>query len=104
MKKNKIPECPPDGLSTQVKVSRIIDGDTIEVELVRKFNIRMMNYSSPEMNTTEGKLAKEELANKLKVGDNIHIFIPAFKADRLIDNTTFNRVLAYVYKQDKTPL
>ena len=99
-----IPECPPEGLSTQVKVSRVIDGDTIEVTLERKFNVRLLNYSKKELGTAQGQIDKAELDAKLKAGDNIHIFIPAFKAERLIDNTTFNRVLAYVYTQNKEPL
>lgn len=102
--KNKIPECPAEGVTAQVKVSRVIDGDTIEVEIVRRFNVRLLNYSSPELKTPEGELAKAELAERLKPGDNVHIFIPAFKAERLVDNTTFNRVLAYVYNQNKEPV
>jgi hypothetical protein len=72
--------------------------------LERKFNVRLLNYSKKELDTAQGQIDKAELDAKIKTGDNINIFIPAFKAERLIDNTTFNRVLAYVYDKNKEAL
>jgi len=96
--------CPEEGLSTTVKLLKVIDGDTIKVEITRTFNVRLLNYSKPELATIEGQQAKASLEESIKPGDQLHIFIPAFKSETLIDNTTFNRVLAYVYDKDKMPL
>ena len=49
------------GIITEVDFVRAIDGDTIEVEITRRFSMRLRNIDCPERNTPEGQEAKAEV-------------------------------------------
>ena len=92
---------PELGVSTEAKVLRVIDGDTIEVEVSRKFNVRFRDVKKPELRTPEGKIAKADLANKLPVGAEVTLFIPTNNAHKLMDFNSFERIVADVYIGDE---
>lgn len=83
-------------------VKEIYDGDTIVVETVKQYRIRMLDCWCPEIRSKnveekkKGLQSKDFLANILKEGDEILIEIPTTK--RFEDSTSLGRVLAYVWK------
>ena len=91
------------GLLIPVYYSRTIDGDTIEVEVRRRLNIRLRNIDVEELSTEKGVEAKkyvEELFNL--IGDNhILIFIPTNCPEKLMDFNSFERIIADIYVNKK---
>ena len=98
------PQC---GLTTKAKITRIVDGDTLEIEVKRTFAVRLVHpnedaleFNTPEKNTTEGKLSKETL-EELAEGKDAIIFIPANDGYKLMDIQSFNRILGEVWVDGK---
>lgn len=99
---------PKEGWTSQVKLVRFIDGDTLEVELSRRFSIRILdpdNYNNnkwgaEEKNTVAGQRAIEELSKLISPGDTITVFIPSNNPISLMDIQTFNRLLGEVWFYD----
>lgn len=97
-------DLPKEGLTTKAKVVKVIDGDTIEVEVSRKFAIRLLDpnnhnnkkFGAAEIDTPEGVKAKEALSALVK-DDEVIIFIPAKNSLNLMDINSFNRLLAEVW-------
>lgn len=106
----KIPE---PGWVTEARVIRVLDGDTIEVEVARRFKVRLLDpanienklFGAPEIDTPEGVKAKNfltglltDLGNVLK---SVRIFIPARQGTNLMDVQTFDRLLGFVWCDGK---
>lgn len=96
------------GLSTEAKVLRVIDGDTIEVEVTRRFPIRIAHkndqglyYDAPNKATPAGKRTITEMEKY--VGQDILLFVPTH-GQGLIDFTSFNRVIGQLWKLDGTSI
>lgn len=91
---------PEDSLVT---VSRVIDGDTIVVEMHgAKWRIRMIGINTPEsaspdefQNTEEGKIASEYTKNALPEGTKVFLEF----GDKWYDQ--YGRLLAYVWLDEK---
>lgn len=81
------------GIITEVDFVRAIDGDTIEVEITRRFSIRLRNIDCPERNTPEGQEAKAEVQKLLEESDRILAFIPSNDPVKLMDINSFNRII-----------
>lgn len=91
---------PPLGLTARAIVTRIIDGDTLDVELRWPVRIRMLNCYAPEIHGEEkpkGEKAKRALERMAPPGTQVHINIPTEKADSLGDILTLDRVLGLVW-------
>ncbi len=82
-------------------VSRIIDGDTIEVNpfdlgdhTYRTRRIRIIEYNAPELFSGDdreaGALARDALADILPIGSKVYI-------ETKLDRTSFDRLLGIVY-------
>jgi len=81
-------------------MTRIIDGDTIEVLLdlgdrtYRTRRIRILGFNSPELfsgdDRAAGELARDALADLLPVGSTVYI-------ETKLDRTSFDRLLGIVY-------
>ena len=81
-------------------VTRIIDGDSIEVQLslgdrtYRTRRIRIIEYNAPELfsgdDRASGELARDALADLLPVGSRVYI-------ETKLDRTSFDRLLGIVY-------
>ena len=99
---------PRPGFCGQVKIKKVVDGDTLTVELTRRFNVRLIHenhdgkyFNSPEKNTIEGQKAKafvETLVNDFP--DEISLFIPAGEDQKLMDINSFNRILSEIWIND----
>ena len=97
------------------KIVRVIDGDTLEIELTRKFNVRLVHeneegkqFNSPELSTPEGKKVKKFVEEIISGRDNTTeypkptytLFIPAGNDINLMDINSFNRILGEIWIDD----
>lgn len=95
---------PPLGWTTDCKLVRVIDGDTIVVTIERELTVRMLSskgrYNTPEMSTGElGAKYKQILIRFLESApmDSLVLYIPASEDDQIKDVFTFGRVLGHVF-------
>jgi endonuclease YncB( thermonuclease family) len=104
---------PPKGITTDCKVVRVIDGDTVDVEITRTIRVRLLDCWAPETRTKDpeekakGYESKKYLHNLLKQvfyndlaarkQKKITLFIPADEQGELKDNFTFSRVLGRLF-------
>lgn len=77
-------------------VKRVIDGDTVEVEISRRFNVRLRNVLVAEKNTAKGQAAKDFLTNEI-AGGEVVVFIPSNDPHKLMDINSFNRLVGDVW-------
>ena len=84
-------------------VTKVIDGDTIEIRFERTMRIRLLDCWSPETRTKDlvekakGIKAKKHL-QKLIDGQEVEITIPIDSDGKFGDSMSFGRVLAYVQR------
>lgn len=102
---------PERGLVTDAKVIRVIDGDTVEVEITRRFPVRLIHgdgkqqFNAPEKREPGGIAAKVFLRHLLLSPDlhgiptsrDVTLFIPAQKDTTLTDINSFNRLLGKLW-------
>lgn len=110
-------EAPDPAWTTEAKVVSIYDGDTLTVEIARRFEVRIIDCWAPEL---DGKTPRErELARKSRdnlqgmvnaAGDKITVSVPAVirKSDGFYDpgsSTTLTRIAGKVWMAgDKWPV
>ena len=105
---------PEHGWSTKVSIVRVLDGDTVEVEIRRRFLVRLQHpndegliYDTPEKDTPEG-LAMTNLVRKACHGskwnaycgdysDDATLYVAAGQDINLLDQTTFKRVIGALW-------
>ena len=78
------------------EVKRVIDGDTVGVEISRRFNIRIRDLLVAEKDTAKGKAAKDFLAKEI-AGEEVVVFIPSNDPHKLMDINSFNRLVGDVW-------
>jgi len=91
---SSLPETLPPSLTTQANVVRVIDGDTIEVDIAGKlYQVRYLGIDSPEPDKTYGKeaLAKNK---ELVEGKAVHLEKDISETDK------YGRLLRYIYVGD----
>ena len=104
---------PPRGITTDVKVARIIDGDTVDVEITRTVRVRLIDCWAPETRTKDpvekvkgyesrkhlNSLLRQVFYNDLaaRKQKQVTLFIPADEQGELKDNFTFSRVLGRLF-------
>lgn len=96
---------PQRGLTTEALITRVIDGDTVEVQpLLPVTRIRLLDCWAPETRTkdldqkTRGIDAKNHLRHLLMDGQRVLIEIPGNQ--NLDETLTFGRVLGRVWIHD----
>jgi len=89
---------PEEGIAIQARVSRIIDGDTIEVSVEMPFRIRLLGVDVEEHNTTLGKEAIKFISQYL--GKEVMVYVPINTAN-LLDATQLGRVLGQIWIDGK---
>lgn len=92
---------PPLGVTSRAYVTRILDGDTVEVELRLPLRVRLLDCWAPELRTPKGPPAKVALEKLLPVGSKVVLHVPTKKARNLADVLTFGRVLGHIYRKGK---
>ena len=104
---------PPKGITTAVKVVRVIDGDTVDVEIKRTIRVRLLDCYAPETRTRDpeekikGYESKKHLHDMLtqvfyndfaaRKKKQVTLYIPADEQGELKDNFTFSRVLGRLF-------
>lgn len=102
------PSRPQPGYTADCTIYRVIDGDTVELEIKHRIRVRLLNCWAPESRTTDqeekvrGLAAKQHLIDLAKVGAEGTVSIPA--GYDLSQVQTLNRLLGYVWikGQDKS--
>ena len=88
------------GWKTHCHVKRVIDGDTVEVEIVRRFNVRL-THPDGRFHVDDGTEKDRDAARLLQhltmVANGVHLFIPANSPEKLMDINSFNRVLGELF-------
>jgi len=85
------------GLMIPVQFLRAVDGDTVEVEIRRKFKVRLRDIDIVEKKEPLGREATEFVTFILGFGGDVMVFIPTNSPEKLMDITSFERVLGDVY-------
>ena len=98
-----VQNAPRPGFTTTAVVTKVHDGDTWEVELRRRFYVRIMHpnskleFNTPEQFTKEGQKVTKKI-QELFEGKEVLIFIPAGRSElNLLDITSFSRLLGEIY-------
>lgn len=86
---------PPFGLTVPCKVTYVVDGDTIEVEVTTKLRVRLIDCWAPELGTQEGKNARVFM-DRMAIGKEGTLFVPRGRR-QAGDVTTLSRVLGHVW-------
>lgn len=102
---------PEPGLITDAIVTRVLDGDTIEVETRRTWRLRFLDCWAPETHETQhpnekaiGLKAKQLLVEFLPVGTPVRVRIAGDGDADLADSTTMGRLLAQVWDKESGEL
>lgn len=82
-------------LTLPVKVERVIDGDTLEVTLVIKSHVRLLDCWAPESHDPGGPEATASL-RELALHQDAMLTVPIKPGKGLSELFTFGRVLGYV--------
>ena len=104
---------PPKGITTDVKVVRVIDGDTVDVSITRTIRVRLLDCYAPETRTKDSKEKVRGYESKKYLYDmltqvfyndraarkqkQVTLFMPADDKGELKDNFTFSRVLGRLF-------
>ncbi len=95
---------PDNGITTEVYLISVIDGDTLDVEIRKTIRVRLLECWAPETRTKD----KEEKSRGLKskkfletfiAGKELTLFVPETK--KFSDMFTFGRVLGHVWAGEK---
>lgn len=92
-----------EAYATDCRIIRVLDGDTIEVEVRHTIRVRMLQCWAPESRTTNaaekvrGLAAKNHLIDVIGDQEQARLLVPL--ATDLGDATTLGRVLGYVWLQ-----
>ena len=93
---------PPLGWTTKAEVVRVVDGDTIDVEVRRTVRIRLLECWAPETRTRDAVEKRRGLAAKDHLKDLIGskavtLHVPTDGSGDVAKILTLNRVLGRVY-------
>jgi endonuclease YncB( thermonuclease family) len=90
---------PRPGFASEAKVTRIIDADTIEVELKRTIKVRLLDCNVPDDDEIVSRNAGDYVFDLLRRHNNkVVVFIPAGRdPTRLGDIHSFERVLGELW-------
>ena len=105
-------EQPPAGLTTKVVVTNVVDGDTIDVQIIKTVRVRLKDCWCPETRTRDLEEKEKGLAAKAHIktllgeqelyfGESKYkqaiLHIPADEEDDIKDILTLNRILGYIF-------
>ena len=105
-------EQPPAGLTTKVVVTNVVDGDTIDVQIIKTVRVRLKDCWCPETRTRDLEEKERGLAAKAHIktllgeqelyfGESKYkkaiLHIPADEEDDIKDILTLNRILGYIF-------
>ncbi len=89
------------GIMMPVQYVRAVDGDTIEVEVRRKFKVRLRDIDVFEKREPKGEEAKDFVELALGFSKDILVFIPTNDPEKLMDITSFERIVGDIYVNEE---
>ncbi len=78
------------------RVVRVVDGDTLDVEVTLRVRVRLLDCWAPEVRTEQGKKAAQRMRELVKDG-KCRLVVPLPADGELRRCFTFGRVLGRVY-------
>jgi len=93
---------PPIGWTTQATISRVIDGDTVEVDINRRLAIRLKDCWALESETLAGQKSTESLEKLLSRGQEVTLHIDGSRRDMVGDIITFSRFVGDIWRPGST--
>lgn len=91
-------QCPPLGITARATIDRVIDGDTIVVEVRDTIlQIRLLDCWAPESGTPHGEDATDAMRVLAKPGSKCRVHIPTGDANHFGQMMTFGRFLGHVW-------
>jgi len=97
------PKQPATGYVTDCRVIRVIDGDTVVVEMKQQLNIRLLQCWAPESRTKDsaekvkGIAAKQHMQQLIDEEDQVRLFVPL--TNDLTEAITLGRALGYLWRK-----
>ena len=91
-------QAPPKGWTTNADLVRVIDGDTIVVEVRRTLKVRLKDCWAPERSHADGPPSTANL--KRLLGDGPVVLHVPVESGEVEDIWTFGRVLGSVWRAD----
>lgn len=94
---------PELGITTKGILTKIVDGDTVDVEIRKTVRVRLLDCWAPETRTKDpeekakGLQSKEHLSQVCPVGTEVVVHIPASEDGEIADVFTMGRVLGFVF-------
>src|SRR6056297_2598988 len=88
---------PEPGWITDVDYVRAVDGDTVEVEIRRRFKISIQDIDVVESNSERVPEATEYVDEKLSKAREIIVKIPTNNPLNLMDINSFSRIVGEIY-------
>lgn len=90
---------PQPTIRVPAKVVRVIDGDTVEVEVSAKITVRLLDCWAPERFTEDGKQSKKAAEALLPPDSECMLDVPLGGHDQLHDVFSFGRVLGNLFTE-----
>lgn len=95
-RKNQAAPPPPKGWTTDVRILRIVDGDTVDVEVRKILRVRLLDCWAPESRTKDLAEKRRGLASKVYLtelanDEDAVLHVPG--NEKLIKIFTFGRVI-----------
>ena len=93
---------PPEGFTTKAKITRVVDGDTVDVLIERRMRIRLEDCWAPETRTRDKKekargLAAKQFAKDKLLHRDVVVHIPSDPEGEIKDVFTFGRAIGRVF-------
>lgn len=88
---------PEPAITLPATVVRVIDGDTVEVEVHAKVRVRMLDCWAPERYTADGKESLRAAEKLMPAGSECMLEVPLKGHDQVHDVFSFGRVLGNLY-------
>lgn len=92
-------EAPPTGWTTSGRIVRVLDGDTIEMEVVKRIRVRLLDCWAPE---TRGDERDSGMVSRQYLHDMAHqqpaiLHVPTVGSRHVGEATSMGRVLGIVW-------
>jgi len=99
------PACPSPQLAVPCRVTHVVDGDTVDVELALTLRVRLLDCWAPELSDLAGLTSKKALQKRVE-GQEATLQVPIGDDGVLRDIFSFGRVLGrlWVTGQDVSQL
>lgn len=98
-----VPAKPLEGMAKKVTIVRVVDGDTLDVQITLEIRVRLLDCWAPETRTRDldekarGMASKQYLQGLVEDGSAV-LYVP-WESNKISDVFTFGRVLGHVWTE-----